>query len=239
MCRRGLHDLSDPSVVRHSAKGRFCGPCADAASIAKHGATDSGKPKGVSRAKPRSEWKERTARAASVRRRVCVEGHDLNAVGTVGRRCAVCRETRIRHCREGHVMVGYASGGSGCRECDNLRKRSREHVKRARHHGAVVLNTKATGWRSMIDGKACAYCTGCPATTLDHIVPLSRGGAHSNDNLAPACVGCNSSKSGRLLSEWRGRNCPNCGTYSPYSLARARGYGVLDAYPTHVERGNR
>lgn len=34
------------------------------------------------------------------------------------------------------------------------------------------------------------------ATTWDHIVPISRGGTNSHDNLQPACRPCNSSKKG-------------------------------------------
>jgi 5-methylcytosine-specific restriction endonuclease McrA len=37
---------------------------------------------------------------------------------------------------------------------------------------------------------------------VDHIVPLSRGGAHCLANLAIACAKCNMSKGGKLPSEW-------------------------------------
>lgn len=36
---------------------------------------------------------------------------------------------------------------------------------------------------------------------MDHVVPLSRGGAHSADNLRPTHAGCNLRKNDRLLSE--------------------------------------
>lgn len=36
---------------------------------------------------------------------------------------------------------------------------------------------------------------------LDHIIPLARGGAHSQDNLAPTHATCNLRKGDRLLSE--------------------------------------
>jgi 5-methylcytosine-specific restriction endonuclease McrA len=38
---------------------------------------------------------------------------------------------------------------------------------------------------------------------IDHVVPLSRGGTHSDSNLVPCCRSCNSSKSDRLTEEWR------------------------------------
>jgi 5-methylcytosine-specific restriction endonuclease McrA len=50
------------------------------------------------------------------------------------------------------------------------------------------------------DGRACAYC-GKRADTIDHVIPRSRGGAHSWDNCVAACRGCNSRKADRLLAE--------------------------------------
>lgn len=47
----------------------------------------------------------------------------------------------------------------------------------------------------------CSYCPG-DFESIDHIVPLNRGGQHQLANLAPACVRCNSSKRDSLLSEW-------------------------------------
>lgn len=49
----------------------------------------------------------------------------------------------------------------------------------------------------------CAYCGSNDKITLDHIVPINRGGAHSIGNLAPACEHCNKSKSDKLLVEWK------------------------------------
>lgn len=37
--------------------------------------------------------------------------------------------------------------------------------------------------------------------TLDHVVPLSRGGTHTYDNLRVACQSCNSRKNAKLLEE--------------------------------------
>jgi 5-methylcytosine-specific restriction endonuclease McrA len=39
----------------------------------------------------------------------------------------------------------------------------------------------------------CAYC-GAPYESIDHVVPLSRGGANVADNVVPACLSCNGSK---------------------------------------------
>ena len=53
-------------------------------------------------------------------------------------------------------------------------------------------------------GGMCVYCNKRKATTQDHIIPLSKGGNNYIENIAPACVSCNSSKHNKLLSEWKG-----------------------------------
>lgn len=51
----------------------------------------------------------------------------------------------------------------------------------------------------------CVYCKVEESETLDHVVPISRGGAHEFSNLLPACRSCNSSKNALTLEEWRAR----------------------------------
>ncbi|QLY30295.1 HNH endonuclease [Nocardia huaxiensis] len=46
----------------------------------------------------------------------------------------------------------------------------------------------------------CAYCGG-KAETIDHVIPRSRGGAHSWENCVASCAPCNHRKADKLLSE--------------------------------------
>jgi 5-methylcytosine-specific restriction endonuclease McrA len=50
-------------------------------------------------------------------------------------------------------------------------------------------------------GHKCAYCD-APAEHLDHVVPLSRGGADAAHNLLPACAPCNLAKGAKTLADW-------------------------------------
>ncbi|MCU1496537.1 MAG: hypothetical protein JWM47_490 [Acidimicrobiales bacterium] len=52
------------------------------------------------------------------------------------------------------------------------------------------------------DEHRCQYC-GNKAETLDHVVPKSRGGSHSWENVVAACRPCNVDKADRLLPETR------------------------------------
>ena len=50
------------------------------------------------------------------------------------------------------------------------------------------------------DDHRCQYC-GAQAENIDHVVPKSRGGTHTWDNVVAACRRCNASKEDRLLEE--------------------------------------
>jgi 5-methylcytosine-specific restriction endonuclease McrA len=51
--------------------------------------------------------------------------------------------------------------------------------------------------------KICYYCKVNKATSIDHIIPISRGGSNDINNLVPACISCNSKKGNKLLSEFK------------------------------------
>ncbi len=57
------------------------------------------------------------------------------------------------------------------------------------------------------EGK-CYWCNTAVADTyhIDHVIPLSRGGSNSPDNLVISCPTCNLSKGSKLPSEWSGSN---------------------------------
>jgi len=58
------------------------------------------------------------------------------------------------------------------------------------HRGGVFIR----------DGHRCAYC-GRKATTIDHLVPRSRGGQWSWENCVAACSGCNERKGDKTPDE--------------------------------------
>ena len=68
---------------------------------------------------------------------------------------------------------------------------------RVPYRSTVPLTRRAVFAR---DGGRCVYC-GAAATSLDHVVPRSRGGEHVWENVVAACRPCNTRKRDRLLSE--------------------------------------
>jgi 5-methylcytosine-specific restriction endonuclease McrA len=65
---------------------------------------------------------------------------------------------------------------------------------------------RQSGWwkRRIAEGR-CHYCgqhVGAKALTMDHVVPLIRGGRSARSNTVPACKECNSKKQSLLPWEW-------------------------------------
>lgn len=60
-------------------------------------------------------------------------------------------------------------------------------------------------WKRRISNGVCYYCrrqVGKGALTMDHIVPLGRGGKSIRGNVVPACKDCNSRKKSLVPVEW-------------------------------------
>ncbi|MFX0113634.1 MAG: HNH endonuclease, partial [Candidatus Hodarchaeota archaeon] len=55
----------------------------------------------------------------------------------------------------------------------------------------------------------CIYCESKNHLSIDHLIPQSRGGSDSGDNVVLACKSCNSSKGNRSLYEWIGLESRN------------------------------
>jgi 5-methylcytosine-specific restriction endonuclease McrA len=81
-----------------------------------------------------------------------------------------------------------------------------EHEPHGRQHRSPSTQAQDAGYyaerrRVLTPGARCHYCP-APATTVDHVVPVARGGGHAG-NLVPACTSCNASKGARLEPESR------------------------------------
>jgi hypothetical protein len=73
-----------------------------------------------------------------------------------------------------------------------------------RIEGAVLV-TKNSYRREIISAWSgvCAYCGDEPRNmTLDHVIPVARGGATVRSNQVPACARCNVSKSDSEVWGW-------------------------------------
>lgn len=87
-----------------------------------------------------------------------------------------------------------------------------KHNENARRRRARLRDAK-TGLVTDKDLKrllsaSCAYCGANEDITIDHVVPLARGGDHTIGNFLPACKSCNSRKKDSFITEWRKRESP-------------------------------
>jgi 5-methylcytosine-specific restriction endonuclease McrA len=64
-------------------------------------------------------------------------------------------------------------------------------------HYRVAVNRRTVFAR---DGSRCQYC-GSAAENLDHVIPRSKGGSHTWENVVAACRRCNTRKEDRLPHE--------------------------------------
>ena len=78
-----------------------------------------------------------------------------------------------------------------------------EQLRRERNKARELRNSQ--WWKNRIAEGRCHYCGREVAPrelTLDHVVPLVRGGRSTRGNCVPACKECNSRKQHLLPIEW-------------------------------------
>lgn len=70
---------------------------------------------------------------------------------------------------------------------------------RARKLNVVgLLNESEWGKVLRRHGYKCAICGNLENLSIDHIVPVSKGGTNTRDNIQPLCKSCNSRKGNRV-----------------------------------------
>ncbi|MGH7833986.1 MAG: HNH endonuclease [Candidatus Binatia bacterium] len=76
-------------------------------------------------------------------------------------------------------------------------------IKRERQKARELR--KSQWWKRRCSVGICHYCGSKVAPrelTMDHIVPIARGGKSTKGNVVPACKECNNRKKYDLLMEW-------------------------------------
>jgi hypothetical protein len=153
----------------------------------------------------------------------CGNRHDRPSSNFCSNECASLHtsERSCKHC--GRTFVALGARGPALRickackkrakqECSRRRKRKygRNHRQRARHHGVRYVPVpvkeiyERDNYTCQICSKKClpkamvSKATGKihpRSPSIDHIVPMCRGGEHVEANLQTACFKCNSLKS--------------------------------------------
>ncbi|AOY60565.1 HNH endonuclease [Desulfococcus multivorans] len=76
-------------------------------------------------------------------------------------------------------------------------------IRRERRKAREIRSSQ--WWKRQLAKGRCHYCGSAVAPkylTMDHIVPISRGGRSTKGNVVPACKACNNRKKQLLPMEW-------------------------------------
>lgn len=179
LCGKGLHDLDDPAVayIRPSTGERQCGPCMRAYGrvwVATH--------------------RERVS--ATDKARYAADPERVNAANRAWREANPERvHMRARAYAKDWVVANPE------RAYTNRRK---QNARRRARIANVLATLTAAEWEAILDaaGRACIYCGSQEHITQDHLIPISRGGDHTTENVAPACLPCNQSKGAKVVAEF-------------------------------------
>jgi 5-methylcytosine-specific restriction protein A len=76
-------------------------------------------------------------------------------------------------------------------------------IKRERRKARELRSSQ--WWKRRLAKGVCHYCgqsTPLKALTMDHLVPIARGGRSTKSNVVTACKACNNAKRQLLPMEW-------------------------------------
>lgn len=223
LCKRG-HDYNGTGLSLRYAKDGGCRECAVAAVAARNHAKQ-GRPFTDEERRQRRDYKQRL-RQRNIALGLTAAGHPpvtrrvpmthleraiLNAGQCPSVATLVAREQarwvkanplppeeKARRAREAWRRA-YQSNPSL-----RLYNREKAHRRRARIRGQRTrrLTTAALQARFAMFGNCCAYCGVSGDMQIEHVVPLSKGGAHDAMNIVPACQRCNYSKHVTEVEQW-------------------------------------
>ena len=82
--------------------------------------------------------------------------------------------------------------------------KEKSHRRKAQERGlvAVALRPAAIIQRFSEFDYCCAYCGSDDRMEIEHVRPISKGGAHDISNIVPACQKCNASKRVNPMEDW-------------------------------------
>ena len=88
------------------------------------------------------------------------------------------------------------------------REKTREHSRKRRCLKLKIVGSHSIGEWELLKKQYGATCPCCGRAepeivlTLDHIIPLTKGGSDYIENIQPLCKSCNSKKKNRIIAKY-------------------------------------
>ena len=89
---------------------------------------------------------------------------------------------------------------------NNPEKKAADAHRRRARKASNGVNLVTAAETAAIIAQPCMACDAPAPSTVEHLIPINRGGAHTIGNLAPLCLSCNSSKCDLTWAEWKYSN---------------------------------
>ena len=71
--------------------------------------------------------------------------------------------------------------------------------------GRLTISGTISEWQRESElPRECVFCGSTDQLKTDHLIPKSRGGSDSDDNLVLSCIKCNSSRNNKGIFQWLG-----------------------------------
>lgn len=154
---------------------------------------------------------------AQAKKTHCPQGHPYDEENTYvtpsgSRQCKTCRRVRVMESwwrnrdkrlaenKEWRLQNPDRVRANIKRWVEENKDRSNllHRLKKQRRRAAGILT--AADWELVLEtyGAACLNC-GKPEVTIDHVVPVSKGGTNTIGNVQPLCGFCNTSKHTKVI----------------------------------------
>jgi 5-methylcytosine-specific restriction endonuclease McrA len=121
----------------------------------------------------------------------------------------VCWEENNKRKRQAAASAYYYRNPGKCRNAARAwfnsnpgKTANYQHQRRSRMAGNKSGTISKREIKRLLESP-CLACGATGSSTVEHLIPVSRGGSHTIGNLAPLCGPCNSSKGPRTWMEWR------------------------------------
>jgi len=120
------------------------------------------------------------------------------------RRYREAHPDRVRKSLQDYKERNPDASAAASRKHYHANKHAAHSRTRARRAAAQVFTILPREMRRLLS-QPCMECGSTENLSVDHIIPLSRGGRHSIGNLQTLCRSCNNSKFNRFITEWRAK----------------------------------